>query len=116
MLKRKIQKVVVHYDDGLEQDIPVSNLSDKTVSELAAIGIEQSAAEGKDRRYLLLEWNDGWKEVMKVPKDVTELIRYYVIRRPEDTGRLVIDRKESEYPELVEIIRKPKELKRVTVV
>lgn len=116
MLKRNIQKVVVHYEDGLEQEISVSSLSDKTLSELAAVGVEQIEFKDSARRYLLLEWNDGWKEVVKVPGDVTELIRYYVIRRPEDTGRLIVDRKESEYPELVEIMRKPKELKRVTVV
>lgn len=116
MLSKKIQKVVIQYDDGLEQEIPLGNLSEKTLSELAVIGSEQNGTDGNARRYLLLEWNDGWKEVVKVPGDVTELLRYYVIRRPEDTGRLLIERKESDYPELVEIIRKPKELKRVTVV
>jgi len=115
MLKSKIQKVMVHYDNGLEQAVDVSHLSDKTLSELVAVGDKQIEAEGNARRHLLLEWKDGWKEVVGVPGDVSELIRYYVIRRPEDTGRLVIDRAESEYPELVEIIRKPKELKRVTV-
>lgn len=116
MLNKKIQKVVVHYDDGLEEEIPISKLSEKTLSELAAIGLEQNGTEGNAQRYLLLEWKDGWKEVVKVPGDVTELIRYYVIRRPEDTGRLIIERNETDYPELVEIFRKPKELRRVTVV
>ncbi|MCG9969160.1 hypothetical protein L9W92_14105 [Pelotomaculum terephthalicicum JT] len=116
MLDKKIQKVVVQYDDGLEQEIPVSNLPEKMLSELAAIGFEKNGTEGDSRRYLLLEWKDGWKEVVRVPGDVTELIRYFVIRRPEDKGRLVVERKDSDYPELVEIIRKPKELKRVTVV
>lgn len=116
MLDKKIQKLVVQYENGLEQEIPASDLPEKMLSELAAIGSEKNGTEGDTKRYLLLEWKDGWKEVLRVPGDATDLIRYFVIRRPEEQGRLVIERKDADYPELVEIIRKPKELKRVTVV
>jgi len=67
--------------------------------------------EGRPRtgKYVLLEWKDGWKEVYAVPPDVSDVRKYYVIRRVEEVGRLFLDRGDG-YPELIEILRKPKEL------
>jgi hypothetical protein len=42
-----------------------------------------------------------------------DINRYYVISRPEDVGRLSLN-KEDGYPELIEIVRKPLDLKRIT--
>ena len=64
---------------------------------------------------MLLEWDDGCKEVIEVDRRCTGINRYYVISRPEDTGRLSLH-KEDGYPELLEIVRKPLDLKRLTFV
>lgn len=112
-----IQKVIVQFRGGCEIEIAPGNLSESTLLELASSGLDRKNLNAEDNpRYILLEWGDGWKEVLKVPGDVTNLIRYYVIRRPEDSGRIVFERNDSDYPELVEIYRKPKELKRVTII
>jgi hypothetical protein len=63
-------------------------------------------------RFVLLEWEDGWREVIGVDAACTDINRYYVISRPEDVGRLSLN-KGGDYPELIEIIRKPLDLKRI---
>ncbi len=63
-------------------------------------------------KYLLLEWEDGWKEVIRVDPACSGINRYYVISRPEDRGRLSLNKPDG-YPELVEINRKPLQLKRI---
>ena len=107
---KKISKVTVQYDNGAVQEISASTLPEKILSELSAAGSD------KPGRFLLMEWQDGWREVIKVPENVSEVNRYYVMRRVEESGRLVIDKSNQDYPELIEIIRKPRELKRVTLV
>jgi hypothetical protein len=64
-------------------------------------------------KYLVLKWKDGWREVIKIPYETEDLLRYYVIRRMEEEGRLVL--KKEEYPELVLIDRKPQSLNQVMV-
>ena len=62
----------------------------------------------------MLEWKDGWKEVYALPPDVSDVRKYYVIRRVEEVGRLFLDRGDG-YPELIEVLRKPKEVERMTL-
>jgi hypothetical protein len=64
-------------------------------------------------RFMLLEWEDGWKEVTAVDAGSMGVKRYYVISRTEDVGRLALEH-ESGYPELVEINRRPLGLRRIT--
>lgn len=64
-------------------------------------------------RFVLLEWEDGWREVIGVDPGSTAIKRYYVISRAEDVGRLVLEN-ESGYPEIVEISRRPLGLRRIT--
>jgi len=66
----------------------------------------------EEERFVILEWDDGWREVIEVEATCTDINRYYVISRPEDVGRLSLN-KGDDYPELIEIIRKPLDLKRV---
>jgi ribosomal protein S21 len=61
----------------------------------------------------LLEWEDEWKEVIEVDTGCTDINRYYVISRPEDVGRLSLNKQDG-YPELIEIGRKPLNLKKIT--
>ena len=71
-------------------------------------------ATGDAGRFLLLEWDDGWSEVRRVPESCTGVGRYYVISRTEETGRLALTT-DTEYPELVEIVRRPSRLRRITL-
>jgi len=113
----KIKMITVQFDDGTEKQIPPEELSEAALAEMARTGLSADRQEGgANSRFVLLEWKDGWKEVIKVAPDSQEFIRYYVIRRPEESGRLVLKRNSSDYPELVEISRKPKELQRVTII
>ena len=50
---------------------------------------------------------------MEVDAACAEINRYYVISRPEDVGRLSLN-KMDDYPELIEIVRKPLDLRRIT--
>ena len=65
----------------------------------------------RDRKNLFC-WSgrtDG-KEVYALPPDVSDVRKYYVIRRVEEVGRLFLDRGDG-YPELIEVLRKPKEVR-----
>ncbi len=63
--------------------------------------------------YVLLEWEDGWKEVVQVEPGCTGIRRYYVISRTEEVGRLSLEH-DSGYPVLLEVERRPGGLSRVT--
>jgi|GEM_PF-964074 len=65
------------------------------------------------QNFLLLEWDDGWKEVIELDVSCTEINRYYVISRPEQVGRLSLN-SNNRYPELVEISRRPLNLSKIT--
>ena len=64
-------------------------------------------------KFVLMEWADGWKEVVKVADTCSDIGRYYVINRPEEVGRLALRNGEG-YPELVEVTRRPSNLSKIT--
>jgi hypothetical protein len=64
-------------------------------------------------RFVLMEWEDGWKEVTKVGEGCTSIGRYYVISRPEEVGRLALVNGNG-YPELIEVTRKPSSVSSIT--
>lgn len=110
----KPQKIEIHFEDGssVEEDfesLPIPLQRDLLRQPFAA----QPSSHPEQEKYLLLEWEDGWKEVMQVDPACTEINRYYVISRPEDMGRLSLNR-ENGYPDLIEVIRKPLDLRRIT--
>lgn len=67
-------------------------------------------------RYVLMEWEDGWREVTPVDDDAVAVRKYFVIERVEYFGRLVVDRPGGEVPALVITDRKPLEVKKVALV
>ncbi len=67
------------------------------------------------RHYLLVRWQDGWQEVFGVDADSAELLRYFVIERIEDRGRLSLE-VGSEYPELLIIERTPRTVAEAIIV
>jgi hypothetical protein len=116
MSSGKPKKVKVEYEDGSCLECEFSKLSQAGQKELADLGLVLSPGgetAGKEK-YVLLEWKDGWKEVFAVPPDVSDVRKYYVIRRMEEVGRLFLDRGEG-YPELIEVLRKPQDVERMTL-
>jgi hypothetical protein len=65
------------------------------------------------KRYVLMKWKDGWREVVAIDGDALDLDKYYVIERKEYFGRLVFKRPEGEYPGLIIIDRAPMEIEQV---
>ena len=109
-------KLVVEFDDGTQSAVPFEALPSNLKSEILRQPFAGKPSPNPEKeRFLLLEWDDGWKEVFEVDAACTDLNRYYVISRPEEVGRLSINRKEG-YPELIEVIRKPRHLQRLTLV
>jgi hypothetical protein len=56
-----------------------------------------------------MRWKDGWQEVLGIDGESADLLRYYVIERIEDRGRLSVETG-VDYPELVVIERTPRDL------
>ena len=109
-------KVKVEYNDGSVRECGADDLSQEGKEALAKLGLLSFSIKDLDEgnKYVLVEWKNGWKEVFSVPPDVTEIRNYLVIRRAEEIGRLFLDKKE-EHPELIEILRKPKDVERITL-
>jgi hypothetical protein len=108
-------RIMVEFGDGTQSAVPFETLPTTLQSEILRQPFaSKPSSTPEEEHYLLLEWDDGWKEVIEVDPACTGLNRYYVISRPEEVGRLSLNRKES-YPELIEIIRKPRNLRRLTL-
>ncbi|MFH1137823.1 MAG: hypothetical protein V1816_17280 [Pseudomonadota bacterium] len=107
MTAPKPLKITVEYDDGTVVAAPWDAMTEKLRLELERQPAfsRPSPAPEKDK-YLILAWEDGWREVYKVAPECVDLNRYYVITRPESTGRLSLNKTDG-YPELVEIDRRP---------
>lgn len=114
MSRPKPQRIIVEYSDGSRRESPFEALPSPL-----RIDIEKQpfaslpSPNPEQEKFLLLEWEDGWKEVLLVDPTCTQINRYYVISRPEDVGRLSIDKGDG-YPELIEIVRRPLEIKKIT--
>lgn len=114
MPRSKPQKVVIEFDDGSKREASFDALPSQLQFELLRQPFASlPSANPEQEKYVLVEWDDGWREVIQVDAACSEINRYYVISRPEDVGRLSL-KKEDGYPELIEIVRKPMDLKRIT--
>ena len=114
MPRSKPQKVVIEFDDGSKTEASFDALPSQLQFELLRQPFASQPSKNPDQeKYVLLEWDDGWREVIQVDAACAEINRYYVISRPEDVGRLSLN-KMDDYPELIEIVRKPRDLKRIT--
>jgi hypothetical protein len=116
MLRPAPRKILIEYDDGSKVDSPFDALPFTLQAEILRQPFAgRPSPSPEEEKFVLLEWDDGWKEVIEVDRRCTGINRYYVISRPEDIGRLSL-RKEGGYPEFLEIVRKPLDLKRMTFV
>lgn len=109
------KRLVVEYEDGSTSKIDFNKLSRSSQLEISRAGSHSSSPMGYSEKYLLLEWRDGWREVVAVKGDSIELLRYYVIRRIEEQGRLSVEVGTS-YPQLLIINRTPRDLNGLLVV
>ncbi len=114
MPRSKPRKVVIEFDDGSKTETSFELLPSQLQFELSRQPFASQPSENPDQeKYVLLEWDDGEREVIQVDAACSAINRYYVISRPEDVGRLSLDKKDD-YPELIEIVRNPLALRRIT--
>ena len=108
--------ISLEFNDGTNTSVPFDSLPDTLQDDIMRQPFaSRPSPNPKDVKFTLLEWDDGWKEVIEVDPACTDINRYYVISRSEERGRLSLN-KEDGYPELIEINRKPKNIERITFV
>lgn len=113
MPRPKAKKIIVQFDDGTQTEAAFEDLTAQLQRELSKQPVLfDFSPDGENKKFVLLEWKDGWKEVKAVGPGCTEINRYYVITRPDDVGRLSL-KTEDGYPELLEIGRTPLNLRRI---
>ena len=110
----KPQTITVEFDDGSKRIAPFETLPHFLQSEIMRQPFTSKPnPQPEGQSFILLEWDDGWKEVIQLDSTCTEIHRYYVISREEHVGRLSL-KKPDGYPELLEITRKPFSLEKIT--
>ena len=108
--------ISLEFNDGTNTSVPFDSLPDTLQDEILRQPFaSRPISNPKDMKFALLEWDDGWKEVIEVDPTCADVNRYYVISRSEDLGRLSLNKKDG-FPELIEINRKPKNIERITFV
>jgi len=113
---KKLKSLRLVYEDGTEKVLGADEIEASLQSALAESGLSESPPEiSPAGSYLIMKWKDRWQEVMAVNSDIAELLRYYVIRRIEDKGRLVLDTG-ADYPELTIVERTPMDISRILLV
>ena len=114
MSRIKPTKIIVEFDNKSKIEVPFEDLPVSVQRELLRQPFaSRPSPEPEKGRFVLLEWDDGWKEVIQVDGSCTDINRYYVISRVEHVGRLSLNSQKG-YPELIEIVRKPFSLKKIT--
>jgi len=108
---------VMEYEDGSTKKIEFIQLSRPVHLELSRMGLCPSPSETPEpsKHYLLLHWKSGWQEVTSVDKNPHDLLRYYILERVEEVGRMALEVK-GDYPVLLTVSRLPKELDRLMIV
>jgi hypothetical protein len=100
------KRVIVEYDDGTHREAQFGALSKQAQTELSALGVSDVFPKETPISYILLQWKDGWKEVVAVEEPVTDMLRYYTIERVEEVGRLSLNTTNG-CPDLLLIKRLP---------
>lgn len=114
MSQGRPHKILVEFEDGSACEALFESLPETLQLDLLRQPFaSKPSPEPEKEKFLVLEWDDGWKEVIQVDQACEEINRYYVISRVEHVGRLSLNKKDD-YPELIEIIRKPLNLKRIS--
>jgi len=113
---KKPKQLTIEYEDGSAKTIPFSQLDRSTWRELSRRGLCSLPSETEpSKSYLLLRWKNGWQEVVGVDQESVDLLRYYILERVEETGRVVLEAG-ANYPLLLAVKRLPKELETLAIV
>jgi hypothetical protein len=113
---KKLKGLELEYEDGTRQRINPDDLDINLQYRLTELGLCSAPPEiSRSKHYLIMEWRNGWRETVAVNHDAASLIRYFVIHRLEDRGRLSLD-VGDENPELMIIERLPSQLSRLLIV
>ena len=113
MSRSKPKKITVEFEDGSKAEADFAVLTEQLKFELLRQPVfSRPSPHPEEEKFVLMEWVDGWKEVVEVDSECSEINRYYVITRPEDVGRLSLKRG-GDYPELIEVTRDPLNLKKI---
>ena len=112
---KNIRRISIEYEDGGRKELEADEIDENVLSALGNTGLSSPPLIPEAESYLVLEWKDVWREVVSIKSNAAELLRYYVISRIEDRGRLVLDIG-GDYPELEIIERLPAELARLLLV
>ncbi len=109
--------LIIEYEDSSAKTIPFSQLDSPIWRELSRRGLCSPPSEWIEpsKSYLLLRWKNGWQEVVAVDQDSVDLLRYYILERVEETGRVVLEAG-VDYPLLLTVKRLPKELESLAIV
>jgi len=114
MAERRPRTLILEYEDGSKATVEFASLPALLQFDILrqpfAGGATPNPSEGG--AFVLLEWEDGWKEVFQIGPEYTDVMRYYVITRSEDVGRLSFAQSEG-YPELLELVRRPLGVRRI---
>ncbi len=109
------KRVVVEYEDGTRREGPFSSLSRQGQMELCAAGLCEFPVPAAAGSYVLLQWNDGWKEVVATDSRAVELLRYYTIERVDRVGRLSMEVEDAN-PQLLFVRRLADKVKSILFV
>ena len=113
MSRSKPKTITVEFEDGSKAEADFAALTEQLKFELLRQPVfSRPSPHPEEEKFVLMEWVDGWKEVVEVDSECSEINRYYVITRPEDVGRLSLKRGGG-YPELIEVTRDPLNLKKI---
>ncbi len=114
MAELKPKRLLLEYENGSTKAVDFADLPGLLQFDLLRQPFAGGATPNRDSdgSFVLLEWEDGWKEVFEIDAAYTDIIKYYVITRPEDVGRLSFRRADG-YPELIELVRRPLGVKRI---
>lgn len=115
MTQPKPVAVILEYDDGSKTSASLESLSENLQFEILRQPFARRPSPCPEKeKFVVLEWEDGWKEVIKVDRACDNINRYHVITRTEEVGRLSLNGEEDGYPQLIEITRKPSHVRKIT--
>jgi hypothetical protein len=110
------KQLIVRYEDGSQKELDFDKLDETLQSELAKLGLCPPPGEiGSAKHYILMQWKNGWQEVIGSNKDTVDFLRYFVIRRIEHRGRISFE-VGDEYPIFYVLRRLPMDLNRLLIV
>ncbi|MEW6374175.1 MAG: hypothetical protein AB1502_00080 [Thermodesulfobacteriota bacterium] len=110
------KRLIVEYEDGSTKAVEFKELSPQARIELSRSGLCPPPSEPEvSKHYILLQWKDGWKEVVRIDKKAPELLRYYTVERVEEVGRMALESGED-YPVLFLVKRLPRQIETLLIV